>query len=83
MSFKATCNDCGYSGGMDELKVHSCYVQQNGGQCEDFPACGHTDGDGCQTRPSHTAEYWEDRTRSLRDAGYSMDEIDVMDSYDY
>lgn len=82
MSFTATCNECGFTGAIDALKVHSCYVQQNGGQCEDYPCCGHTDGDGCQTLPTHTAEYWQDRTRALEDAGYDMHEIDMMDCHD-
>ncbi len=60
MSIKATCNECGYSATLDALNLHSCQIQQSGGQCEDFPACGHTDGDGCQTLPEHTAAYWTD-----------------------
>ena len=53
-----SCNQCGYSGSIERVKVHSCYVQEQGGRCEDFPCCGHTDGDGCQTLPEHTSEYW-------------------------
>lgn len=51
-----TCNSCGFSGTIDAVRVHSCYVQEQGGRCEDYPCCGHTDG--CQTRPEHTSEYW-------------------------
>lgn len=29
-------------------------------RCEDFPCCGHTDGDGCIPRPEHTSEYWRE-----------------------
>ena len=53
----ATC-ECGYSGSLAAMAVHSCYVQEMGGRCEDYPACGHTDGDGCQTLPEHTSAYW-------------------------
>jgi hypothetical protein len=27
-------------------------------QCDDYPCCGHTDGDGCQTLDTHSADYW-------------------------
>lgn len=58
MAFTATCNDCGTSGSMEALKLHDCDIANNGGRCEDFPACGHTDGDGCQTQLEHTSDYW-------------------------
>lgn len=72
MSIKATCNDCGYSASLDSLRLHSCQIQQSGGQCEDFPACGHTDGDGCQTLPEHTSAYWIDMHYAARDNGYDL-----------
>lgn len=59
-SMTVTCNDCGYSGSIDSVKLHSCQIQEFGGRCEDYPCCGHTDGDGCQTLPEHTSEYWSD-----------------------
>lgn len=37
-----TCDRCGYSGSIDRVRVHSCYVQEQGGRCEDYPCCGHT-----------------------------------------
>lgn len=55
---RATCNDCGYSGSLAALELHSCQIQEQGGRCEDYPCCGHTDGDGCQTLPEHTADYY-------------------------
>jgi hypothetical protein len=58
--FSVTCNTCSYSGSIGAVKVHSCYVQEQGGRCEDFPCCGHTDGDGCQHQPQHTSEFWMD-----------------------
>lgn len=81
MTFTATCNECQFSGTIEALKLHDCHIQQMGGQCEDFPACGHTDGDGCQTLPEHTADYWNDVHSRALDMGYSLDEIDMM--YDY
>ena len=57
-TMRATCADCGYTSTLAGLRVHSCYVQQQGGRCEDYPCCGHTDGDGCQTLPEHTSAYW-------------------------
>lgn len=62
-----TCDSCGYSGTLDAVRLHDCNVQSNGGRCEDFPACGHTDGDGCQTLPEHTSEYWLDMMHRFPD----------------
>lgn len=33
-------------------------IPEGATQCEDFPCCGHTDGDGCIPRPEHTSDYW-------------------------
>lgn len=66
-AFTVTCNNCHYSGSMKALELHQCHVQENGGRCEDYPACGHTDGDGCQTLPEHTAEYWSDMLHRFPD----------------
>lgn len=42
----AVCADCGFrSDDIYLLRHHSCDVQQNQGNCEDFPACGHERGD--------------------------------------
>lgn len=57
-SFQVTCNDCGFSDDVDVVKLHSCQIHEQGGRCEDYPCCGHTDGDGCQTRLEHTSGYW-------------------------
>ncbi len=62
-----TANCCGYSGTIANVELHDCAIQQNGGRCEDYPACGHTDGDGCQTLPEHTSGYWLDNPHLLRD----------------
>ena len=66
-----TCEDC--SGTFDSIRafeVHSCYVVQVGGRCEDYPACGHTDGDGCQTLPEHTMAYWLENPHLLDEEYY-------------
>lgn len=55
---RATCDGCGLAGTLAELELHSCQIEEQGGRCEDYPCCGHTDGDGCQTRPEHTSDYW-------------------------
>ena len=66
-AFTVTCDTCHHSGSMKALELHQCHVQENGGRCEDFPACGHTDGDGCQTLPEHTAEYRSDMLHRFPD----------------
>lgn len=33
-------------------------IPEGSTRCEDFPCCGHTDGDGCMPRPEHTSAYW-------------------------
>lgn len=77
-----TCNDCGSTGSLRWMDKHDCETNQelneNGGRCEDYPCCGHTDGDGCYTLESHTKDYWTDRLRDLADQGYDDYEIDMM-----
>jgi hypothetical protein len=46
LAHPATCSECGFSTtDMPLLANHSCEVQAQGGRCEDFPACGHEQGD--------------------------------------
>jgi len=71
--FDVKCAECGYSGSVELVQLHSCAIQQNGGRCEDFPCCGHTDGDGCQTLREHTSEYWMELMRN------DPDRYDYMD----
>lgn len=78
-SFTVKCNECGYSGSIERVKLHSCQIQQQGGRCEDFPCCGHTDGDGCQQLPEHTSEYWMSMMHRLGDR---YDELDQMGAWD-
>lgn len=43
---RAVCTECGFSS--DDiylLRHHSCEVTKQGGQCEDYPCCGHERGD--------------------------------------
>lgn len=79
-SFDVECKECGYSGSMERVALHSCQIQQQGGRCEDYPCCGHTDGDGCQQLPEHTSEYWMELQRSLGQDRY--DELDQMGYWD-
>lgn len=72
--FSVTCDDCGYSGSIERVQLHSCAIQRSGGRCEDYPCCGHTDGDGCQTLPSHTAAFWSDMMRRDPDWYDMMDQ---------
>jgi len=42
----ASCTECGFSNDdIYTLRNHSCDVVKNGGQCEDYPCCGHERGD--------------------------------------
>lgn len=86
---RVECNRCKFSGSEAEVKVHSCYVQEQGGRCEDYPCCGHTDGDGCQTRPEHTSEYWAssphlgcDHEAGICEAYDDYDEDEANDEFD-
>lgn len=56
----ATCDGCGYKGTLRALELHSCDIQLQGGRCEDYPCCEHTDGLGCQTTPEMTSDYYRD-----------------------
>lgn len=64
---RVTCNECQFSGSLAAVALHSCQIQQQGGRCEDYPCCGHTDGDGCQTLPEHTSAFWLENPRMLYD----------------
>jgi hypothetical protein len=75
---RAACTECGYIGSLYALSLHSCDIQNAGGRCEDYPCCGHTDGDGCQTLPEHTSAYW------LNSPHLGCDhEAGICDAYDY
>lgn len=42
----ATCGNCGFTTTDTVLLAnHSCDVQAQGGRCEDYPCCGHENGD--------------------------------------
>jgi len=74
----AKCNECDYSGTLADLELHSCDIQKFGGRCEDYPCCGHTDGDGCQTLASHTSAYYFDNPQFLHEPG-SPEWYEAMD----
>ena len=79
-SMTVTCDDCGFSGPIKSVELHSCQIHEQGGRCEDYPCCGHTDGDGCQTLQSHTSEYWSNMMQELGMDRY--DELDAMGVWD-
>lgn len=86
-NFTATCNNCDFSGSMIALNAHDCahesYLRDagNNGRCEDFPACGHTDGGSCHATAEGTSEYWDDLYASANRQGISADELDMMMDY--
>jgi hypothetical protein len=71
-----TADCCGYRGTIAAVELHDCAIAENGGRCEDYPACGHTDGDGCQTLPEHTSAYYLDNPHLLDDDYPVWDEGD-------
>lgn len=79
-SFDVACQSCGYAGSIERVGLHSCQIAEQGGRCEDYPCCGHTDGDGCQTLPEHTSEHWYRVMASMSPERY--DELDQMGHWD-
>lgn len=77
-TMRVTCNACDYTGTIAAVELHSCDIQEQGGRCEDYPCCGHTDGDGCQTLPQHTAAFYLDHPQYLHEPG-SPEWQDVME----
>lgn len=67
MTVTADC--CGFHGTIAAVELHDCDIVANGGRCEDYPACGHTDGDGCQTLPEHTAAFYYDNPHLMFEPG--------------
>jgi hypothetical protein len=65
-------------GTLRALELHDCDIQAFGGRCEDYPCCGHTDGDGCQTLPEHTSEFYLANPRFLHEPG-SPEWFDALD----
>lgn len=78
---QVTCNECGYSSTLAGVEVHSCYVQEQGGRCEDYPCCGHTDGDGCQALASHTSDFYYRNPQFLHEPG-SPEWYDALNEMD-
>lgn len=73
-----TCNQCGHSASVADIELHSCTIAESGGRCEDYPCCGHTDGDGCQTLAIHTSAYYLDNPQYLHEPG-SPEWFDAQD----
>ena len=82
-----TCNACGSSGSQRWMNTHNCehnqYVREMGGRCEDYPCCGHTDGDGCYALESHTSEYWLSNPHLHCDHEAGICDADEPDDDDY
>lgn len=43
-------------------------------RCEDYPCCGHTDGDGCEPLETHTSDYWHKVAAAREAAGFDIDD---------
>lgn len=72
-----TCDDCDFSGSTHTITAHDCshesYLASNGGRCEDYPACGHSDGNSCSTEESGTMSFWLDAFSKYGDDAFEMD----------
>lgn len=80
----AACTECGYTSTLRGLSLHSCDIAAQGGRCEDYPCCGHTDGDGCQTLPEHTSAYYLDNpARTHLGCDHNTGHCDYEDEDDY
>lgn len=91
-SMTATCNaveedtgrKCEFTGSLAALELHlhdwDDEEQYPGGRCEDYPCCGHTDGDGCRPLPSHTSEFYYRNPHLMHEPG-SPEWHDAMDDY--
>lgn len=67
----ASCSACGFTTlDSDLLRTHNCDVQSRGGQCEDFPCCGHEFGDCNGARYGSDAAIKERVYRQLNDPSY-------------
>jgi len=82
----ARCNDCGFSS-TDLMLVqnHSCDVVEFGGQCEDFPCCGHERGD-CNglkygSDEAIKARVWEQMDRDDADPWYGDRQAEYDDQW--
>lgn len=76
----ATCSACGFSTtDLPLLQHHSCDVQDFGGHCEDYPACGHEQGDCNGLLYGSDEAIKEQVYRQLQDPSYDP----YYDTYDY
>lgn len=68
-----TCNECGTRGSLRWMETHPCQevqdVAQFGGRCEDYPCCGHPEGE-CMPSETFTKGYWLER---MSDPDYDPD----------
>ena len=77
-TLRAECLSCGRRDTIAALALHDCQIEEQGGRCEDYPCCGHTDGDGCQTLPQHTSDFYARNPHLLHEPG-SPEWYDAMD----
>ena len=74
-----TCEDCGFVSSDETLvRNHSCDIQEQGGQCEDYPCCGHEQGD-CNGLKYGSDEAIKARVYQLMEddpIGYEMGDYD-------
>lgn len=57
-------------------------IPEGATRCEDFPCCGHTDGDGCMPRPEHTSAYWLELSQGMSPEDWDDYQM-RMEAYDY
>jgi hypothetical protein len=73
---------CEFEGTLAALELHEhTWIDQDmypGGRCEDYPCCGHTDGDGCRPLPSHTSDFYYRNPHLLHEPG-SPEYEDALD----
>ena len=85
MAATFSCNTCHTTGSLTWMSNHPCGriadLAETGGRCEDFPCCGHTDGDGCAPLESHTKEFWQDNPHRMcsHEDGFCDAEYDEPD----
>lgn len=77
-----TCTECGFSSSDEHLvKNHSCDVVEHGGYCEDFPACGHENGD-CNGLLYGSDEAIKDQAMKHYDCEHEQGICRLEDDYD-
>lgn len=79
-----SCKECGFqSYDTKLLEHHDCYIQQNGGRCEDYPCCGHEMGDCNGLKYGSDESIMEQVERAMYDEefAYRMERQQEYDDY--